>query len=413
VKPNSLLAEQSVLGSMLISKNAIVAVSEILQTEHFYQPNHESIHLAIINLVADGEPVDATTVAARLESMGVLKRIGGPPYLLTLTGCVPSPTNARSYAQIVYDKWRQRQIIEAGYRFVQLGLTETQDTAEVDHLLAEADKTFRQLGEPSHSGIMWDDLIIKWRDWQGKDDTAMATPWDDLNDALHGGTRPGQLVIFGGRPGEGKSISGLNLLLGAAEAGHRATVFSVEMDDMEVCTRLLAAASWCRQGPIFSRRMDKETWVRVEEAIASRQGMPLEIVDQAYITVEQIIAHCRVRRPDIIFVDYAQLIKATDSKVSREQQVAHITRSLKIAAKHLKMCVIVAAQLNRGPAAGRRPVISDLRESGAAEQDADIVILLYRDENAPEDIDLIVGKNRNGPTPTVTVPWRGNLSRIG
>lgn len=415
--PSDLLAEQSCLGSMLLSKEAIAAVNEVLKPDHFYRPANGIVFEAINKLVTSGEPVDAVTVGDQLEKMGHLQRIGGASYLLDLSANVPSPANASSYAQIVHDRWRQRQIIEAGQRCLQYGYQEATTTEEVDELLSQVDQVFRGLGQPSRTGLMFDDLIAKWRAHQDSPDTAIATPWDELNHALHGGIRPGQLVIIGGRPAEGKSISGLNILLGAAEQGHRSTVFSVEMDDMEVSARLLASASWSKQGQIFSRRMDAETWARVEEAIEARKGMPLEVVDQARITVEQIIAHCRARRPAVIFLDYAQLILPTDSKVSREQQVAHITRSLKIAAKELRMAVILAAQLNRGPTGGkdggREPVISDLRESGAAEQDADVVILLHRDPKETGLVRLIIGKNRNGPTGPITLPFRGALSRIG
>lgn len=401
---------------MLLSKDAIAAVTETLKAEHFYRPNHSEIFEAIATLTAEGEPADPVTVSRELQKRGSLDRVGGAAYLSTVMSTTPAAAGATAYARIVYDRWRQRKIIEAGDRFKQLGYIEATTSDDVDQLLAQADSIFRGLGEPAGAGMMWDDLVAKWRTWQESPDTSMATPWPELNQCLHGGIRTGQLVIFGGRPGDGKSNAGLNVLLQAAQEGHRGTVFSVEMDDLEVVSRLLAAGSWSKMGQIFTRRMDKETWLRVEEFIERRKGMPLEIVDQAYITVEQIVAHCRVRRPQIIFVDYAQLLQASDSKVSREQQVAHITRSLKVAAKHLHMAVIVAAQLNRGPTGkdgGREPMISDLRESGAAEQDADVVLLLHRPSDQEGVVHMIVGKNRNGPTGLLKLSFRGAIARIG
>lgn len=397
---------------MLLSRDAITTVSEILKPEHFYRPVHADIFQAIMDLASQGEPVDAVTVNRELEKRGQIKRVGGAPYLLTLSQTPPSAINASSYATTVYDRWRQRSLDEVGTRMKQLASMDATTTEEVDELLAQADVFMRELGEPSRRGLAWDDLVAKWRTWQDKPGTAIPTPWLELNEWLHGGMHKGQLIIVGGRPGGGKSNAGLNMVLEAAEKSYPSTVFSVEMDDVEVASRLLAAGSWQPVGQLISKRMEKDTFAAVEEYIASKKGMPLEVVDQAYITVEQIVAHCRMRRPDAIFVDYAQLVQATNSKVSREQQVAHITRSLKVAAKHLQMAVVVAAQLNRGPI-DRTPVISDLRESGAAEQDADVVLLLHRGGSEEGEVEMICGKNRNGPTGTINLMFRGALARVG
>ena len=413
VPPSDIAAEQSTLGSMLLSREAITIAAGMLKGEHFYTPNHTEIFNVILALVSKGEPVDAITVSAELGRRGMSKKIDGT-YLVTLTEHTPSAINVGAYARVVYDKARQRKIIAAGQRFIELGMTEASCTEDVDALLGQADSLFKELGEPSRHGLGWDDLVQKWRSWQKTEGGIVPTPWEELNCMLNGGCHHGQMIIIGGRPGDGKSNAGLNIVLGAAEVGYRATAFSVEMDDVEVCSRLLAAGSWSEQSEIIARRMKPETMERVEDYIEGHRGMPLELVDQAYITVEQIVAHCRMRRPEIIFVDYAQLISATNNKVSREQQVAHITRSLKVAAKHLQMVVVVAAQLNRGPADGSRvPVISDLRESGAAEQDADVVLLLHRQTDVPGTVTIICGKNRNGPTGTVVLTFRGELARIG
>lgn len=403
---------------MLWSKPAITAVTELLKPEHFYRPNHGEMYKAIVHLVNEGEPADPLTLARELEKRGLLRRIGAP-YLHECMHNVPTALNAKYYAQIVYDRYRLRQVIGAGQRFIELGHTEATTTEEVDEVIARADEFFRELGEPTRQGLMWDDLVKKWRDWQQTKGGVVYTPWPELNAKLPGGGfHPGQLVIVGGRPAHGKSNAGLNIVLEAAEHNVPSTVFSVEMDDVEVASRLLAAGSWTEVKQIFAKKMDEETEERVEQYIEEHKGMPLDVVDQAYITVEQIVAHCRKRRPKIIFVDYAQLIEATNNKVLREQQVAHITRSLKVAAKHLGMVVIVASQLKR-PSMPKRPEegeglpsISDLRESGAAEQDADIVLLLHRVGESPK-IMMIVGKNRNGPTGRVPLTFRGNMARVG
>lgn len=407
-------AEQSTLGSMLLSREAISTVTELLKPNHFYNPNHETIYGVIVHLVGEGQPVDAVTVAAELGKIGVLQRIGGAPYLHTLIAGTPTPASAGSYARVVFDKARQRAIARVGHKLVSLGTTEASSSDDVDALLAQADDMFRELGGPAHKGLTWDQLVTKWRNWREGESRMIPTPWPDINTMFNGGMAAGQMIIIGGRPGAGKSVSGLNVALGAAEQGHRVTVFSVEMDDVEVASRLLAAGSWASQAEIMSGKMKQETRDRVEDYISARKGLPLELVDQAYITVEQIIAHCRLRRPELIFVDYAQLIAPSNNKLVREQQVAHITRSLKVAAKHLQMVVVVAAQLNRGSADGSRvPLISDLRESGAAEQDADIVMLLHQPPDDDGVVQLIVGKNRNGPTGVATLIFRRALGRVG
>lgn len=411
--PHDLSAEQAALGAMLLSKDAISDSAEILKPHYFYRPIHSDVFEAIIDLVNAGEPADPVTVARELEKRGLLKRIGGAPYLHTLLETVPTASSGAYYARIVYDRWRQRRLIEVGQRISQLGFIEATSSDDVDDLLAQVDTEFRELGggATQHTGLNWDDLVKKWLAWQDTKGTAIPTPWPELNTKLPGGgVSSGQLIVVGGRPGAGKSNAGLNMVLHAAERQHKTTVFSVEMDDVEVCSRLLAAGTWGKVGQIFAKNMDKETTERVEEYILEKRGLPLQVVDRAYITVEQIIAHCRIRHPKVIFVDYTQLIHPTNNKLVREQQVAHITRSLKVAAKQLQMVVIVASQLRRSDRDGP-PTISDLRESGAAEQDADIVLLLHRLNH--DTVTMIIGKNRNGPVGSVSLRFRGENARVG
>lgn len=416
--PHDALAEQSTLGAILTSPAAYTAVAEVIKAEHFYRPLHGEIFDAMTKLVSSGEPIDPVTLARELEKAGKLQRIGGGEYLLTLMQACPTAINAASYAKVVYDKWRQRQFIAAGERMKQLGYADATTSEDVDQLLGEADAIMRSLGDPARGGLMWDDLVEKWKNFKRENGDILFTPWRELNEWFPGGGfHVGQLVFVGGRPGNGKSNAGLNIALFAAEHDVRTTVFSVEMDDVEVCSRLLAAGSWAKFSQVYTKQMDPENKERVREYVEKRKGMPLEVVDQPYITVEKIIAHCRVHRPKVIFVDYAQLITATDNKLVREQQVAHITRSLKVAAKSLQMVVIVAAQLKRIDRVDRHgkeilPSISDLRESGAAEQDADIVILLHRPGESGQ-VTVIVGKNRNGPTGEVKLRFRGDMARIG
>jgi replicative DNA helicase len=400
---------------MLLSRTAVTDVIETLRPEHFYRPNHAEIYRSILNLTKAGEPVDPITVADELQNRALLKRIGGGPYLHDVLEAAHSPGSASYYAHIIYSKWRIRRIVETGQRLVALGDMDATTTEEVEDLIAQADGWFRELSQ-AKSGLMWDDLIKKWRNWQEYSGDVIRTPWPELNDWFPGrGFHAGQLIIVGGRPGNGKSNAGLNIVLGAAERNCSAVIFSVEMDDVEVACRLLAAGSWSKVSQLFSKKMDDDTKEQVNQYIEEKQGMPLEVVDEPYLSVEDIVAHCRIRRPQIIFVDYTQLIKPTNNKLQREQQVAHVTRSLKIAAKSIGMVVIAASQLkriDRDRDDKIKPIISDLRESGAAEQDADVVILLHRPANA-QHLTAIVGKNRNGPLGEARLKFRGELARVG
>lgn len=408
-------AEQAVLGAMMINANVISEVVEILKPDHFYRPNHAEVYRSILKLTQAGEPVDAITVADELQGRKLLTRVGGGPYLHTLLEAVTVSGSASYYAQIIYNKWRIRRVVETGQRLMELGEVDATTTQEIEELLSRADGWFRELSQ-TKAGLMWDELVEKWRSWQEYRGDVIRTPWPELNDWFPGrGFHAGQLVIVGGRPGHGKSNAGLNIVLGAAEHNVSAVIFSVEMDAVEVACRLLAAGSWTKVGQLFSKKMDDDTKEQVEQYIEEKQGMPLEVVDEPYLSVEDIISHCRIRKPKVIFVDYTQLIRPTDNKLQREQQVAHVTRSLKVAAKSLGMVVIAASQLkriDRDRDDKIKPIISDLRESGAAEQDADIVILLHRPASSVT-VMAIVGKNRNGPLGEARLPFRGDLARVG
>lgn len=416
--PHDLAAEQATLGAMLLNAEAVKTVSDLVGKEHFYKPSHGDVFDCIMHLTRSGEPVDCLTVADELRKRSLLRKIGAP-YLLDLSQACPSPLSAGSYARIVFDKWRQRSLITAGQQLLMLGHEDATTSEDVDRLLAEADGLMRMLGQESSTACDWDSLVSSWETWQQVKADVIHTPWPELNDWFPGGGfHDGQLIIIGARPGSGKSNMGLNIALDAAEHGRKTVVFSVEMDKPEVASRLLAAGSYSKVGQLIAKKMDDDTRERVQQYIDTHKDMPLEVIDDPRITVERVIAHCRMSRPKVLFVDYTQLIEPTNNKVAREQQVAHITRSLKIAAKSLRMVVILASQVKRLDDKFSRsdkpklPTIADLRESGAAEQDADVVILLHHAPNSP-NVQVIIGKNRNGPTGDTVLRFRGDRARIG
>lgn len=404
------------LGGMLLSDKAITDAVAVLTAGDFYRPNHAAIFTAIVELVGAGEPVDPVTTAAHLEKAGTLIRVGGAPYLLTLYQTPPSAAHVGHYAKIVADKARLRRLGLLGQRLQQLAHDPATADEDIEAALGQGEKFFRDQHKPSTKALSFDELVCEWRADQDKPVHAIKTPWEQLNLWLNGGLHKGELVVVAGRPGDGKSNAGLNIAAYAAEWGYSVLAFSLEMKAVDVASRILAAGAKVKLRDLISRTADLETDARVNKYITDNAGMLLEVVDQERITVEQIIAHCRSKTLlDLVFVDYTQLLTATDSKAERRLQVAHISRSLKIAARELNVAVVAATQLNRGnvkDGKARAPVVSDIGESGAVEQDADVVLLLDRDDRDEQVVHMIVGKNRNGRKGSIEMRFHGAQARI-
>lgn len=413
--PNDQIAEQAALGSMLLSASAVSEVTKALSAEDFYLPAHATIFQSIIHLFSGGTAIDPVAVGAELEKRGKLKNIGGAAYLLTLIQNVPTATNAAYYAKLVADKSKLRKLQVIGSRLQRLAGTGGED---IDDILAQAEVLIRKQKEPSATELVtFDDLVEGWRNWQDTAGSSIPTPWAELNSWLNGGLNRGRLYTIGGRPAVGKSLGGLNIAAHAAERGFSAAFFSLEMGRNEVASRVLAAGGSADLGQIIRKELDLDNLQRVDEYAETYRGMPLAVVDKETVTVEQIIAQCRAMpKLDVCVVDYLQLVRASDSRMPREQQVAHISRSLKIASRELDVAMVVAAQLNRGPVrdgVARRPTIADLRESGAVEQDSDVVLLLHRGEDEPGLVEMICGKNRSGKTGNAVLSFHGSYARIG
>lgn len=272
------------------------------------------------------------------------------------------------------------------------------------------------------------DALTRWQESVNDDVTpprVFPTPWDQANKHLAGGLHAGRSYVIGGRPGEGKSLAGANLATYAAEQGHTALIFSVEMGEHEVVSRILASGARADYGQITKRLIDERNYAKIDTYAAQRKHMPLHIVDRADITIDYVRATCRsVKRAhglDVVFVDYLQLLSSTDSSVSRERQIAMISRSLKVLSRELDCAVVTACQLNRNSAnESRAPRLSDLRESGAIEQDADVVVLLHHIVHRASDgsaehsgeLDLIIEKNRTGPRGSITQVWAASQAAI-
>ena len=409
----------STLGAMLISSSAISEIVAEVKPEDFYRPAHEAIFRAIADLFSGGLAVDAVTVAAELEGRSKARIIGGAPYLLTLQQSCPTAVNGASYARIVAEKATRRRLLAFGVRCQELA--HKGDAEDIDTVIAQAEQFLKEVNLPKEKTLSFHDLYREWNDWLESDiaDDLIPTPWYKVNEILSGGLYKSRLYVFAGRPGQGKSISALNIAAHAAHHDKSAIVFSLEMPKNEVMSRLLASGAEVSFQQIIRRQVKQETSQRIEEYYSRNAGMRFYCVDKPNLTVEQIAAECRaIKDLDMVVIDYAQLVKATDRRAKRNEQVAHVTRTLKTLAKELHVVVVLAAQMNRqsvDPKTGkaRLPVLSDLGESGALEADADAVLFLHRPEEEDGTVDIVIAKNRSGMAGVVPLMFVGHQARLG
>ncbi|AEA29026.1 replicative DNA helicase (plasmid) [Pseudonocardia dioxanivorans CB1190] len=431
--PQDLTAEQSVLGGMLLSKDAIADVVEILRPDDFYRPAHQTVYDCILDLYGRGEPADAVTVSAELQRRGELIRLGGAPYLHTLIATVPTAANAAYYAEIVAEKAILRRLVEAGTRIVQLGYHgASSDGGDVAEVVDRAQAAIYEVTEQATSedytpleellGPTMDEIdAIAAR---GGMALGVPTGYTDL-DAITNGLHPGQMIVVAARPGVGKSTVGLDIAR-SCSIRHRMTsvVFSLEMSKSEIVMRLLSAEARIRLADMRAGRMSDEDWTRMARRMSEISEAPLFIDDSPNLTLTEIRAKARrlKQRNDLklIILDYLQLMTSGRKVESRQQEVSEFSRQIKLLAKELEVPVVAMSQLNRGPEQrnDKRPMLSDLRESGSIEQDADMVILLHRpdaferDDPRAGEADLILAKHRNGPTSTITVAHQLHYSRF-
>ncbi|HEY5115139.1 MAG TPA: replicative DNA helicase [Nakamurella sp.] len=433
--PQDLAAEQSVLGGMLMSKDAIADVIEALRSGDFYKPAHTLVFDAVLNLYSRGEPADAITVASELDKAGSLGRVGGAVYLHTLMAAVPTAANAGFYAQIVAEKAILRRLVEAGTRIVQLGYGGNEGDVgggEVDEIVDRAQAEIYDVTErrTSEDYVVLEELLQPTMDeidaiaMAGGQAAGVPTGFADL-DNLTNGLHPGQMIIVAARPGIGKSTLALDIARHAA-VKHRKTavIFSLEMSKTEITMRLLSAEAGIRLSQMRSGSMSEQDWQKIVRRMTEISDAPLFIDDSPNMTMMEIRAKARrlKQRNDLklIVVDYLQLMTSGKRVESRQQEVSEFSRQMKLLAKELEVPVIAISQLNRGPEqrTDKRPMLSDLRESGSLEQDADMVILVHRpdaweaDDPRAGEADLIVAKHRNGPTTTVAVAHQLHYSRF-
>ena len=427
--PQDMEAEQCVLGAMLMSKDAIADVVEALRGGDFYRPAHEQVYNAITELYGRGEPADAVTVSDELGKRGELVRVGGAPYLHTLLASVPIAANAGWYADIVREKAILRRLVDASTRINQIAYAAEGDVdlivdraqAEVysvtERRSAEDYKPLSELMQPTLDEME----AIESR---GAGLSGVPTGFADL-DELTNGLHPGQMIIVAARPGCGKSTLALDLARSASiKNGLTSVIFSLEMSQLEITMRLLSAEASIPLSHIRGGRMSEQDWQRVSTKMGQVSEAPMYIDDSPNLTMMEIRAKARrlKQRHDLrlVVIDYIQLMTSGKKVESRQLEVSEFSRQLKLLAKELDVPVVALSQLNRGPEqrTDKKPLLSDLRESGSLEQDADMVILLNRpdlydkESERAGEADFDVAKHRNGPTKSITVAFQGHYSRF-
>lgn len=427
--PHDLLAEQSALGGMMLSKDAVADVVETVRSTDFYIPKHEIIFDAILSLYSHGEPTDVITVTDELTKIGELSRAGGAEYLHTLTSLVPTAANAGFYSTIVAERALLRRLVEAGTRIAQMGYSGEGEVLDLVNT-AQAEIYSVTGGTQTEDYVPLTDAVTaaideieaaKLKDGQMSGVPTGFADLDELTNGFHGG----QLIIVAARPALGKSTLALDFARSASIHHDMPSIFfSLEMGRSEIAMRLLAAEASVPLQSMRKGTVDARDWTTIAQTRGRINDAPLYIDDSPNMTLVEIRAKCRRLKQRVglkmVIIDYLQLMTSGKRVESRQQEVSEFSRALKLLAKELQVPVIALSQLNRGPEqrADKMPAISDLRESGSLEQDADMVILLHRESAYEKDnprageADLIVAKHRNGPTRTVTVAFHGHYSRF-
>lgn len=412
--PHDTAAEQSVLGAMLMTRDAIDEVTEILTPGDFYKPAHETVYGVIVALHRKGEPVDPVTVVAELQKRGELARIGGAPYIHDMLAGTPTASNVGYYARIVAKLATRRRVIQAGTRIVDLGYAGEDDDALVETARAEVDACGRSIGALH---LVADTLAATIDSLESPEPPSVPTPWHDLNHLI-GGWRPGGFYVVGARPAVGKSLVALGAALGLAHHGGVAWQ-SLEMPEPEVHERALSALSGVLLSKFKDHRLDQDDWAKVAPAAAQLAELPISVDDRPSVTVTDIRSHARSlnRKHPLaaVIVDYVQLMSAPrGDRRDRHVIVGEFSRELKKLAMEMRIPVIALSQLNRASELrqDKRPTMADLRESGSIEQDADVVVLLHVEEDDPTTLHAAVAKNRHGDTGTLRLLRRGHIARL-
>ncbi|WP_041722010.1 replicative DNA helicase [Alkaliphilus metalliredigens] len=429
IPPHSIEAEQSVLGSMLLDREAIIIALEVIHGEDFYKEAHREVFESVYDLFNRNEPVDLVTLTEELKKRGTLDAIGGITYLTSLASGVPITTNVRYYAEIVERKATLRRVIKSSEEIIHLGYS---SDVEVLQVIEQAQKSIYDISQNRSSEgftpareILSDTFDRIEQLYENKKGiTGMTTGFLDLNTKL-GGFHKTDLILVAARPAMGKSAFALNLAQNAATMDNASVaVFSLEMSKEQLMLRMLASESMVDLNKIKNGNLNEEEWSKIAQAMVPLSVANLYFDDTPGISIMEMRSKCRRLKMekglDLVVIDYLQLMQGDGRIESRQQEISAISRGLKILAKELDCPVIALSQLSRAPElrADHRPILSDLRESGAIEQDADLVMFLYRDEYYFPDSEkknigeVIIAKHRNGETGNIELIWLGQFQKF-
>lgn len=413
--PHNIEAEQAVLGAVFLEKEALITAMEIVRPEDFYRTAHQRIFQCMIDLLERGEPIDLVTVTAELQNRKWLEEVGGVSYLTDLANAVPTAANVEYYARIVEEKALLRRLIRVATQIASTGYGETEDVGEI---LSQAERNILEISQRRSRGqfVSIKDVLletyekIEFLATHRGEVTGVASGYPDL-DRMTSGFQPSDLIIVAARPSVGKTAFALNIAQNVGIRGETVAIFSLEMSAQQLVTRMLCAEGNLEAHKLRTGYLEEEDWERLTMAISTLSKAPIFIDDTPGITVTEIRSKLRRLKAErglsLVVIDYLQLIQGRSRYAeNRQQEISEISRSLKGIARELHVPVIALSQLSRAveQRQDKRPILSDIRESGSIEQDADIVAFLYRDDYYDPETDrkniveVIIAKQRNGPT---------------
>ena len=430
IPPHDIEAEQAVLGSMLADSEAVNAAVEVLKEEAFYRDDNRVIYQAIINLYNKSEPIDILTLKDELESMNKFEQVGGYEYLASLPDKVPTTANVQKYIKIVEEKSILRNLIRTANEIIELGYNPTEDVEDImdgaEKKIFDIMQSKNQKGYSPIKDVLVESFTKLEELYNRKQHiTGVPTGFSEL-DYKTAGLHGSELILVAARPAMGKTAFALNIATNAALRGNApVAIFSLEMSKDQLVNRILCSDAIVVSNKVRTGKLEEDDWIKLAGAIGPLSESEIYIDDTPGISVMEIRTKCRKLKKEkkigLVVIDYLQLVQGSNKRIgSREQEISEISRSLKILAKEINVPVIALSQLSRAveQRPDHRPMLSDLRESGAIEQDADIVMFLYRDdyynkESEKKDIaEVIIAKQRGGSTGTVELLWMGNYTKF-
>ncbi len=430
IPPHDVEAEQAILGCMLTDKDSVISAIEVLKEDDFYREDNRAIYAAMLSLYGRAEPIDIITVKAELVENGKFDQVGGLEYLALLPEKVPTTTNVEKYIKIVEEKSLLRNLIKTANDMIAAGYDQTEDVEDIMNVAEK--KIFDIMQNKNSKGYtpIKDVLVGTFAELERLYNqkgyvTGVETGFTDL-DYKTAGFHKSDLIIIAARPAMGKSAFAINIATHAAVNNNvPVVIFNLEMSKEQVANRILCSEAMVDSNKIRIGKIDDNEWIKLANASGRLADAPIYIDDTPGISIMEIRARCRKLKLEknigLIVIDYLQLVQGSGKKnSSREQEISEISRSLKILAKELEVPVIALSQLSRSAEKrdDKRPMLADLRESGAIEQDADIVMFLYRDDYYNQDseskniAEVILAKHRGGSTGTVQLLWMGNYTKF-